>query len=640
MQFVREHLSREEVFNKDILEVGAQDVNGSPREVIASLGPRAYYGVDFGPGKGVDLVLDVKHLLTHFGKDRFDVVISTEMLEHAEDWKTAVNQMKAVLRPGGILILTARGPGFPYHGFPHDYWRFTVKDCERIFSDMTSVVVLEDISPGVLVRAIKTTETGKLDLSDIPIEPMTPPPEILKRTSAKDRVDILVATWNTLPWLKLLVSQMRRFRPEIEVRLLVWDNGSRDGTHAWLEKNDIFHIVSVDRKSHAQSLNSLLELSDAPYIAFMDVDAFPIQHGWLDDAVAALKDGTIGAAGLLSQNEGSAHRPFVHPAFCVFRRDLYRKLDLKPDIVYTAETALDVGESMCAKMEDAGYPLRFLGFNQLDVEDRGRWVNKVVHALSSTPVLSENRLDKPFLDMVSAVSKWHLWLLSALGLSDEFKTYAREVFPFNQKCGRYLPEAPRIPLDEIRFSIIIPTIGRPNLYTTLHSILSCGLLATDEVIVVGDGSCSEAEKIVGFYSERMNVRFYAGPETHIFGAKQRNLGMSIATGSHLLFMDDDDTYKPGALNCVRVALAEAPRKLHLFRIESISKRHPFGILWSEKEMTIGNVGTQMIAVPRVQELLGVWPDQHCSDFGFLMNTAPKFKEGEIVWREEVIAELH
>lgn len=177
MQFLREKISSVEILRMEVLEVGAQDVNGSPREVLVPHGPKKYVGVDFGHGKGVDLVMDVKDLTSYFGPESFDVVVSTEMLEHASDWRTAVGQMKGVLRLGGLLILTTRGPGFPYHGFPHDYWRFTVKNFQEIFLDMSIAYLDKDPglgSPGVLLKARKTYDTGTIDLASIEIAPAPP----------------------------------------------------------------------------------------------------------------------------------------------------------------------------------------------------------------------------------------------------------------------------------------------------------------------------------------------------------------------------------------------------------------------------------------------------------------------------------
>lgn len=171
MEFLRVQVSVAEILGKDVLEVGSQDVNGSPRTVLGPLKPRKYIGIDFGPGKGVDVVMDVKEMTARLGVEVYDVVISTEMLEHAQDWRTAVDQMKEVLKVGGLLIVTTRGPGFPYHGYPHDYWRFRTEHFLKIFADMEILILKDDPQhPGVLLKARKTDQLGAVDLSKIEVE--------------------------------------------------------------------------------------------------------------------------------------------------------------------------------------------------------------------------------------------------------------------------------------------------------------------------------------------------------------------------------------------------------------------------------------------------------------------------------------
>lgn len=173
MDFLRRQLKYSEIAGFELLEVGSQDVNGSPREVIQPLNPGKYVGVDFTKGKGVDVVLDVSKLAQHFGPASFDVVISTEMLEHAQDWRSAVDQMKTVLRVGGLLVVTTRSKGFPYHGYPHDYWRYRIEHFQRIFSDMTIETLQNDPQfPGVFLKAFKTDITGSVDLASIQLDPV------------------------------------------------------------------------------------------------------------------------------------------------------------------------------------------------------------------------------------------------------------------------------------------------------------------------------------------------------------------------------------------------------------------------------------------------------------------------------------
>jgi len=160
---------------KRVVEVGSMNVNGSLRGHVEALGPSKYVGVDFVAGNSVDVVCDANDLAKRFGKESFDVVISTEMLEHAEDWRAAIAAMKRVLVPGGLIVLTARGPGFPLHGFPHDWNRFTPDDIRRIFADFQIDALEADPEfSGVLLRArkpLKWRRKTSVDLASINVAP-------------------------------------------------------------------------------------------------------------------------------------------------------------------------------------------------------------------------------------------------------------------------------------------------------------------------------------------------------------------------------------------------------------------------------------------------------------------------------------
>lgn len=158
--FAKRVLTEERVNAKRVVELGAQDVNGSLRPHVESLGPASYIGIDQSPGRGVDVVCDIARLPPP--KRGADLVICTEVLEHARDWRAAVAAVKGAARVGGHLLVTARGPGFPRHDYPEDHWRFTVGDFDRIFADCAGVEVVEDPQaghPGVLAiyRKRKTT---------------------------------------------------------------------------------------------------------------------------------------------------------------------------------------------------------------------------------------------------------------------------------------------------------------------------------------------------------------------------------------------------------------------------------------------------------------------------------------------------
>jgi SAM-dependent methyltransferase len=178
LDFLASALDRSAIDGRTVLEVGSLDVNGSARAVIGPLCPSSYTGVDIQAGQGVDRVVSVSFLTDVFGPESFDVVVSTEMLEHVQDWRWGVTQLKRVTVPGGRLVLTTRSPGFHHHGYPHDFWRFTEDDIRRIFADMDDVDVRSDpSSPGVFVSARRPDDLVEIDLSLVHVGTSPPPPD-------------------------------------------------------------------------------------------------------------------------------------------------------------------------------------------------------------------------------------------------------------------------------------------------------------------------------------------------------------------------------------------------------------------------------------------------------------------------------
>lgn len=95
---------------------------GSP---YRSLFPCAqYHRADFIEVDGLNFRTDPDGRLPDAPCGHYDLVLSTQVLEHVETPRTYLAEVFRVLKPGGQLLLTTHGV-FPDHGCPYDFWRWT-----------------------------------------------------------------------------------------------------------------------------------------------------------------------------------------------------------------------------------------------------------------------------------------------------------------------------------------------------------------------------------------------------------------------------------------------------------------------------------------------------------------------------------
>ncbi len=166
IEFGKANLSVDEVRGKRIIEVGSHNINGSVKEYAKRLLPSEYIGIDMEAGRDVDIICNAEDIVKKFGKESFDIVISTEMLEHAKDWKKVISNIKQICKNGGIILITTRSHGFGRHEYPNDYWRYEISDMQYIFSDcIIEKIVNDTYHPGVLIKIKKPGNFFENDLS-------------------------------------------------------------------------------------------------------------------------------------------------------------------------------------------------------------------------------------------------------------------------------------------------------------------------------------------------------------------------------------------------------------------------------------------------------------------------------------------
>lgn len=113
-----------------------------------SLFPNTIYRrADYTPGVGLDYLVGEDQSISEYDA-KFDVILSTQVLEHVRRPQAYLSECFRLLKPGGQLVLSTHGL-FEEHGCPYDFRRWTA---DGLKEELTSV--------GFEVRSIKKLTTG------------------------------------------------------------------------------------------------------------------------------------------------------------------------------------------------------------------------------------------------------------------------------------------------------------------------------------------------------------------------------------------------------------------------------------------------------------------------------------------------
>jgi SAM-dependent methyltransferase len=109
----------------EVLDVGSRaigDESATHRATIIAHGWR-YVGLDIEAGENVDLLVSDGYDWTTVDDDSFDVVLCSQVLEHARYPWRLTQEIARVLRPLGLALLIAPSTG-PVHRYPEDSFRY------------------------------------------------------------------------------------------------------------------------------------------------------------------------------------------------------------------------------------------------------------------------------------------------------------------------------------------------------------------------------------------------------------------------------------------------------------------------------------------------------------------------------------
>lgn len=161
---------------------------------------------------------------------------------------------------------------------------------------------------------------------------------------------VVTVNWNSLDFLRDMIAIVRDMSPD-GTQILVVDNASRDGSREWLRAQpDVRTVMLPVNVGHGPALDLALPRVDTEFVAVLDVDAFPVDPGWLDQPISAIQDGAVIAGAHM-------HRNFVHPCYFVARTEVLHqyRLTFRPEGFlspdeHRAPLFLDVGEALSQRV--------------------------------------------------------------------------------------------------------------------------------------------------------------------------------------------------------------------------------------------------------------------------------------------------
>lgn len=98
-----------------------------------------YITMDINPDSGADIIGDAHKL--PFDKNKFDIIVANNVIEHFYNPSQAIEEMYRVLKPGGSVYFTIPF-SYPIHEAPHDYVRFTKYGLEKLLENFSKLEIL------------------------------------------------------------------------------------------------------------------------------------------------------------------------------------------------------------------------------------------------------------------------------------------------------------------------------------------------------------------------------------------------------------------------------------------------------------------------------------------------------------------
>lgn len=107
-----------------ILDIGSFDKDGNYNYgLILNENKWTYQGLDLREGNNIDIVVESPYDWKEVEDESYDLVITGQAFEHIEFFWLTLEEIKRVLKPGGLFFIIVPSTG-PVHKNPYDCYRF------------------------------------------------------------------------------------------------------------------------------------------------------------------------------------------------------------------------------------------------------------------------------------------------------------------------------------------------------------------------------------------------------------------------------------------------------------------------------------------------------------------------------------
>ncbi|WP_281890069.1 glycosyltransferase family 2 protein [Paenibacillus sp. YYML68] len=407
-------------------------------------------------------------------------------------------------------------------------------------------------------------------------------------------LDVIIVTFNSSKWIHKCMSSLVKLNYDLKyVYITVIDNNSDDNTCELLEnfaESRMFGSYTILKQSvnhgFGKANNIGVKNTNNPFILFLNIDT-ELEYNSIRNLTKKVGDSN-GDIALWELRQA----PYEHPKYydpitletswassaaCLIKRDIFIK------VAGYDENLFLYGEDV-----DLSWRLRMLGYKLVYVPE------SVVFHYTSTSLDDTNKINHIMINNLylrykfgtildtfvgySLIIAYHvmkkksnyLLLHKKIVASLRLGSKARKWCMNNKKSNKFKPKFIRFDYEYMKIgsnykwkplcngpkvSIIIRTYRNPEYIKQALLSIRNQTYRSFEVIVVEDGDNQVEYMLKNEFSD-LDIIYTTTGNNNIGRSKSANIGLALATGEYINFLDDDDLLYPDHLEILMSALQE------------------------------------------------------------------------------------